>query len=136
MPLAASITEPPPTAATVTAVPSAASAATAAAPAAMSSVVGLGCTPVNTTAVRSSAASAAVAAATTGVSASTASVTRATAWPPVPRTTSGSAPRVPAPKCAAGRGVYTIRVPVSGWGMVTPVVRAGGAGCRSGLREA
>jgi len=26
------------------------------------------------------------------------------------------------PACAAGSGVYTIRVPVSGWGMVTPVV--------------
>jgi hypothetical protein len=34
---------------------------------------------------------------------------------------------VPAPKCAAGRGVYRIRVPVSGWGMVTPVMRPGWA---------
>ena len=125
MPLAASITEPPPTATTVTAVPPVASAATSPAPAATSSVVGLGCTPANTAAGRPPVASAAMAAVTTWVPASAASVTRATAWPPVPRTIPGSAPMVPAPKCAAGRGVYTIRVPVSGRGMVTPVVRPG-----------
>ena len=86
------------------AVASAAAWATASAPAAMSSVVGLGCTPEKTRAGRPASASTAMTVAITGVAASAASVTTTTWTAPVARTTPGSCSIAPTPKCAAGFG--------------------------------
>ena len=99
MPLAASMGEPPPTA-TTTGRPDAGSAAADArrAPAARSSVVGFGCTPLNTVTGSPAAASSPVTVPTTGVAASAASVTSSTELPPAAATISGSLATAPEPK--------------------------------------